>query len=62
MELRQLLCKSLDFYTTMWYNIDKENGLVERLGFTCGGDVPRHFFLLFVNSWGRKNSDEKIKN
>ena len=27
----------------MWYNVDKENGLVERPGSTCGGDVPRHF-------------------
>ena len=32
--------ESLDFYTTMLYNIDKENGLVERPGSTCGWDVP----------------------
>ncbi len=37
--------KGIAFFLKVWYNTDKENGLVVRPGSTCGGDVPRHFVL-----------------
>lgn len=37
--------KGIAFFLKVWYNTDKENGLVVRPGATCGGDVPRHFVL-----------------
>ena len=37
--------KGIEFFLKVWYNTDKENGLVVRPGSTCGGDVPRHFVL-----------------
>ena len=39
------LIKGIAFFLKVWYNTDKENGLVVRPGSTCGGDVPRHFVL-----------------
>ena len=37
--------KDIAFFLKVWYNTDKENGLVFGPGSTCGGDVPRHFLL-----------------
>lgn len=37
--------KGIAFFLKVWYNTDKENGLVFGPGSTCGGDVPRHFLL-----------------
>ena len=38
--------KGIAFFLKVWYNTDKGNGLVARPGSTCGGDVPRHFFIM----------------
>jgi hypothetical protein len=35
--------KGIAFFSELWYNTNKGNGLVFGPGSTCGGDVPRHF-------------------
>lgn len=39
------MIKGIALFLKVWYNTNKENGLVFGPGSTCGGDVPRHFLL-----------------